>query len=46
METVEKNLSREVLEDCVVLVLEVVVAGDTGLKSLKSHMLGIRETLV
>lgn len=46
METVKKILSKEVLEDCVVLVLEVVVAGDTGLKSLKCHILGIPETLV
>lgn len=36
-EIVEKRLSRDVLEGFVVLVLEVVVTGDTGLKSQMSH---------
>jgi len=36
----------EVLEESVVLVLEVVVTGDTRLKRLKYHMLGTPETLV
>lgn len=36
-EIVEKSLSREVLEGFLVLVLEVVVTGDTGLKSQMSH---------
>lgn len=36
----------EVFEGSVVHVLEVVVTGATGLKSLKSHMIGTPETLV
>lgn len=45
-EIVEKLLSREVVKGPVVLVLKVVVTGDTGLKILRNHVLQTPGTLV